>query len=134
MPCVDCCGQECDIAWFSRYGGWQSYKFKGVKTFEYRLGDVSTFKDFSRILKTSSIKDVYYGTICTSGNISRTEADYLDSLRYSIQAYLYNSVTGEWDIPIDLDKKSWVKYSSRDKLFDVAVRFIHAEEIIIQSQ
>jgi hypothetical protein len=71
--------------------------------------------------------------ICTTGNIPKSHVDYLDSLRYSIQAYLYPSGFDN-GIPILLDSDSFTKYTSRDKLFDVGVRFLFAKEIQNQRQ
>lgn len=129
-----CCGEVYNIAWFNRLGGWQNYIFTGVKTFEVRIDDVKTFKNFDRVKKYNEIKGVYEGVIATTGNIPQAEADLLDTLRYSIQSFMYNETTSAWDIPLMLDIDSWVKYSSRDKLFDVRIRFIYATEKIIQTQ
>jgi hypothetical protein len=131
---VNCCDNDINIGWFNRLGGWQNYIFSGVKTFEVQIDDTKTFKSFERVKKFSEITGVYEGEIVTTGNIPKAHADYLDSLRYSIQAYVYNEETSAWDLPILVDVESWVKYSSRDKLFDVRIRFIYATEKIIQSQ
>jgi hypothetical protein len=131
---VNCCDNDINIGWFNRLGGWQNYIFSGVKTFEVKVEDTKTFKSFERVKKFSEITGVYEGEIVTTGNIPQAHADYLDSLRYSIQAYVYNETTSAWDLPILVDVNSWVKYSSRDKLFDVRIRFIYATEKIIQSQ
>jgi hypothetical protein len=127
----NCCDDQCNIVWLNREGGFQNYIFTGIKTFEVESGDAETYKDFGRVIKYSEKKDVYSGMICTTGNIPRTHVDYIDSLKISIQAWLIRD--GGYT-PILLDVGSFVKYTSREKLFDVRVRFIMAQEIVIQSQ
>lgn len=130
----NCCTDQLNIAWLNRQGGWQNYIFTGIKTFEVRQDEGDTFKTFSKVLKWANKQEVYNGVIATTGNIPKAHVDYLDSLRYSIQAYLYNSTTNAWDIPILLDSESFTKYGSRDKLFDISIAFIYSTELVIQSQ
>ena len=130
----NCCDNQCNIMWLNPQGGWQNYIFTGIKTFEVEQDNGNTFKTVSKVIKYTEKKEVYNAMICTTGNIPKSHVDYLDSLRYSIQAYLFNSNTNTWDIPILLDSESFTKYTSRDKLFDVAVRLLFAKEIQIQRQ
>lgn len=128
----NCCDNQTNIVWLNRVGGYQNYIFSGVKTFEVDGGDAKTFiRD--GIKRYYQRKDVYNGKVVTTGNIDRDHVDYLDSLRYAIQAW-------EWDTDNDtfteilVDVDSFVKYTSRQKLFDVAIRFIYSEELKIQTQ
>ena len=131
----NCCSdRDMNLAWLNDKGGWQNYIFQGIRTFEVRVGDDSTFKTSDLVLKFSEIKDVYTGEIVTSGDIPKAHADALDSLRTSIQAFLFNEQTTAWDIPIMVDKGSFTKYKTSDKFFQVAVKFIYAEEVLIQTQ
>lgn len=131
---VNCCNNSINVGWFNRLGGWQNYPFSGVKTFEVEIDDTTTFKNFDRVKKYSEIKGVYTGEIVSTGNVPQSHADYLDSLRKSIQAFVYNEETYAWDLPILVDVGSYVKYTSRDKMFDIRVRFLYATEQIIQTQ
>jgi hypothetical protein len=130
----NCCDNQCNIAWLNRQGGWQNYIFTGIKTFEVRQDDGNTFKTLQKVLKWTNRSEVYDGMICTTGNIPKAHVDYLDSLRYSIQAYLYNPTTNAWDIPIVVDSESFTKYTTKDKLFDISIAFIKSKELVIQSQ
>ena len=130
----NCCDNQCNIVWLNRQGGWQNYIFTGIKTFEVRQDDGNTFKTFQKVLKWTNRSEVYEGMVCTTGNIPKAHVDYLDSLRYAIQAYLFNPTTNAWDIPIVVDSESFTKYTTRDKLFDISIAFAKATELVIQSQ
>lgn len=129
-----CCTDACNIAWLTRQGGWQNYIFPGVKEWRVEVGDAKTFKTNQPIIKYSEVRDVYNGKICSTGDIPKSHVDLLDSLQYAIQAYMWNADTENWDIPILIDKKSFVKYKTRDKFYDVKIRFIYAEELLVQTQ
>ena len=130
----NCCDNQCNIVWLNPEGGWQNYIFTGIKTFEVQQENGNTFKTSNKTIKWSERKEVYEATICTTGNIPKAHVDYIDSLRYAIQAYLYNPTTSAFDIPILIDSESFTKYTSRQKLFDIAIRFIKAKEIQVQKQ
>lgn len=130
----NCCDKQRNLVWLNIQGGWQNYIFTGVKTIEVKLGSDSTFKTNELVKKLSQRKEVYNGEIITTGDIPKSHVDILDSLQYSIQAFLLNEETNLWDIPIIVDSNSFTKYKSNDKLFEVKIRFIYAEEILIQTQ
>jgi len=130
----NCCDNVCNIVWLNREGGWQNYIFTGIKTFEVRQDKPTQYMEFMNVRKYAERKNVFEGVVCTTGNVPKSHVDYLDSLRYSIQAFLFNTVTEEWDIPIAIDSESWVKYNTKDKLFDIRISYIKAKEVKIQSQ
>lgn len=130
----NCCGDR-NIAWLNIQGGWQNYIFTGIKTFNIDAGRDKQYKTSDYVLRHSEISGVYDGELLTTGDIPKSHADLLDGLKAkSIQAYLFNDDSGTWDIPILIDRDSYVKYKSRDKFFEVRVKFIYATEILIQSQ
>lgn len=130
---ANCCGDR-NLAWLNIEGGWQNYIFSGIKTFQVELDGTKQFKTSGLVQKHSEINGVYTGEIISTGDIPKAHADALDSLRHSIQAFLYNDETEAWDIPILLDLGSYTKYKSNEKFWDVRVKFIYAEEILIQTQ
>lgn len=129
----NCCGDR-NIAWLNIEGGWQNYIFSGIKTFDVEIVDSKQFKTSGLVQKHSEITGVYTGELISTGDIPKEHADALDSLKRSIQAFLYNDDTEAWDIPILLDVGSYTKYKSNDKFWDVRVKFIYAEEILVQTQ
>jgi hypothetical protein len=131
---TSCCNNQINLAWLNRQGGWQNYIFTGIKTFEVQQNSSDLFKTFNKVAKYSEKTNVYNAVIATTGNIPKSHVDYLDSLRYSIQAFMFNEVTNAFDIPIVLDSEDFTKYTSRQKLFDITIRFIYSTELIIQSQ
>lgn len=129
----NCCDNQTNIVWLNREGGYQNYIFSGLKTFEVKGGNAKTFKR-DGIVKYYEREDVYDGRVVTTSAITKAHVDYLDSLRYSIQAW-------EWDESDDsfreilVDVENFVKYTSRDNgIYDVAIRFIYADSIKIQTQ
>lgn len=130
---ANCCGDR-NIAWYNIQGGWQNYIFTGIKTFQVEVGNSKQFKTSGLVQKHSQINDVYNGELISTGDIPQSHVNALDGLRYAIQAFLYNDATEAWDIPILLDVDSFTKYKSRDKFFEVRVKFIYAEEILVQTQ
>lgn len=130
----NCCGDR-NIAWFTIQGGWQNYIFSGVTTFQVQAGKEKTFKTSGYVSKYSEISDVFDGEIVTTGDIPKSHVDVLATLKLkTVQAYLLNDETGLWDIPILIDRESFTKYKSNDKLFEVRLKFLYAEEILIQTQ
>lgn len=128
----NCCTNQTNIVWLNREGGFQNYIFSGVKTIEVSGGDAKTFKR-NGIIKYYQRENIYDGKIVTTSNIPRNHVDYLDSLRHSIQAWEWNQADSTFrEILIDIE--DYVKYTTRQKLFDVAIRFIYADEILIQTQ
>ena len=130
----NCCDNQCNIVWLNRQGGWQNYIFTGIKTFEVQQDNGNTFKTSNKTIKWSERREVYEATICTTGSIPKAHVDYLDTLQYSVQAYLFNPTTNAFDIPILVDSDSFTKYTSRQKIFDVSIRFLKAKEIQVQTQ
>lgn len=123
-----------NIAWYNIQGGWQNYIFTGVKTFRVEVGDNSDFKTNDYVSKHQSIDGVFDGELITSGDIPKSHVDYINGLKYSIQVFLFNTETNNWDIPILINPESFTKYKTRDKFFDVKLKFIYATEILVQSQ
>lgn len=131
---ANCCGDR-NIAWLNIQGGWQNYIFSGIKTFQVEAGEDKQFKTSDYVLKHSEVNGVYDGEIISTGDIPQSHVDALDGLRAkSVQAFLYSDETEAWDIPILIDRSSYTKYRSRDKFFEVRIKFIYAEEILVQTQ
>lgn len=130
---ANCCGDR-NIAWLNIQGGWQNYIFSGVKTFSVEASKGKQFKTNQYVSKYAQIDGVYNGEVLTTGDIPKAHVDALDGLRYSIQAFLFNDETQAWDIPILVDVGSFTKYKSNDKFYEVRLKFIYAEEILVQTQ
>lgn len=129
----NCCGDR-NIAWYNIQGGWQNYIFTGIKEFRVEVSNSKQFKTNEYVSKHSQIDGIFDGEVISSGDIPRSHVDVLDGLKYSIQVYLYNTDTEAWDIPLLVDVGSFTKYKSRDKFFEVRLKFIYATEILVQTQ
>lgn len=140
IPVEVCCVEkkQCNIAWLPREGGWVNWIFTGIRTVKVKMKRANTFKQLDECgdlaLKYSERPDIYDALICTSGDITLTQTEYLDSLKESIQAFAYNDDNGRFDIPVLVDSKSYTKYKTKDKFFEVKVSFIFATEIKVQTQ
>jgi hypothetical protein len=124
-----------NIAWANREGGWSSYVFEGRKIYGVDIGVVKTYKK-GRELKRSSVEEVYETAEVILSNKSERDLNFIKSLRTSPQAYLYNTLTLQWDIPIILDKENIELYSKpyRQAEQEDSFKFRYAEEVVIQSQ
>lgn len=125
------------VTWFNQIGGWQSWAFRRKRTFTIEIGDQAAQSYVTGLTKRySSMGDVYEGEIVTYELTSKTQIDQVSTLKYSIQAYVYNDTTTEFDIPILIERENFTKYTNglRDKVFQFTFKFIYAEKKSIQTQ
>jgi hypothetical protein len=124
-----------NLAWVNRQGGWSSYCFEGKKEIRRKIGKESTFKRGSE-LKKASIENVYTEVVVNFAGKTIRDLQFLDTLRTSIQAYLFNDSTLQWDIPIVLDREDFPIYSLPFKQSDQkdSFTFVYSEELVIQKQ
>jgi hypothetical protein len=137
---AECC-PSLNIVWLNRIGGFQNYIFNGKKqVFEIEEGENETFKTQNLSLKNSQITDVYRGVIVNTGIVPREHLSYLESLRNSIQAWVYDEeLPSYFDfqsrfVPIILDRETMVVNDTKEKLVERSVRFLIAKELKIQTQ
>lgn len=135
-PCYseieNCCRDgEVNIRWLSREGAIKEWNFPGVRSFDIRIGDANQFKNQYLQAQYSERKNIYTGKIISTGDISKEVADYLDELKYSIQAWEWD---GETATPIIVNNDSFQKYKSTTKFYDVSLQYAIAEEIQVQTQ
>lgn len=123
-----------NISWLNPAGGWSTYIFAGLLTKSVSMGGNTTFKDSDKVLKYASRTDTYISRVVTTGYIPKEHVDYLRTLRYAIQAYLYNELTGLWDIPIIIEPDSFDEYDNKQNLYEVRLKFNYATELTIQRQ
>lgn len=131
-----CCDSDTlNIAWFNRLSGWQNWDFRRKRTFEINSqGDAKVFtNDLTKYF--SQLPDKYSGEL-VSANLTRQQyVDITSTMKYSIQAYVYNTVTSAYDIPIMIDQDSFPKYFDRQRAFiNFSFRFIYSERINVQTQ
>ena len=128
---VTCCGGAINLRWLGREGAIKEWVFPGVREYDVRIGDANTFKNSDYQLQYSERKDIYTGKSISTGNISKAQADFLDELRYSIQVWEWDGTTAT---PIVVNNDSFFKYRSKDKLYDITIRYVVAEQIQVQTQ
>lgn len=131
-----CCNPDkfFNISWVNIYGGRQNYLFDGFFTLEGRQegGEQLFERDF--VLKYSDTGNIYDGVICSVRDIPYSHVAKIWSLKNAPQAWLWNSTSHRFDIPIIIDRESITKRRSRDKFFNVSLRFCYAERLRIQTQ
>lgn len=129
-----CCDNVYNIAWLTPEGGWANYLFIGKATKGLDQDKGTDFKDSNNVLKWSEVQNVYDTIIVGTGHIPQTHVDFTKSLRYAIQAYLYDSSTGTWSIPIVINRDNFTLYRRGDKFFEWTLEFKYALEITVQTQ
>ena len=120
------------LVWITREGGRGTYLFDQRKDFKGIVGDVKTFDNNGTIKYINRGKNFVYKTVYKTG-ISDEEVDLLESLRYSIQAWEYNSTT-DVSTPILLDSNSYDLYSTKTQLNEVNLKYRIATYKEIQNQ
>ena len=133
-----CCTDSLNITWLNRLGGWQNWNFACKRMFQIEGSAAKTFVNDITV-KYSDINDVFQAVEVMADVFNRKQLDYIATLSYSIQAFLYNSDTQEFDIPILIDRKSFTKYdkyglNQQQFPFPFTFRFIYAKKLLIQTQ
>jgi hypothetical protein len=132
---IDNCGKSKVLTWLNREGGWSYFSFSGVRTFEVKIPQGKTFQNADYIQRYHSRPDVYQGMQLTTGPIPEQALELLESLKYSVQAYMIEEGTPQpVYIPIVIQDGDFTKRKTSDKRFDVTVKFIFAEQVQIQTQ
>jgi hypothetical protein len=131
---ANCC-DPCNIFWFNQHGGWQSHIFDGVKTKILDGGDTATWKqkhsNGDLETKIQSRTDAAREFVCTTKIRTKSQIDILDSLRFTVQAYVLKDNVF---IPIIISNASVTKYQSNDGIVTATVSFRLAKEEINQTQ
>lgn len=133
-----CCDENTtQIRWLGREGGIKQWNFPGIREFDIQVGDANTFKNADFQKSYSQRKDIYSGKRITTGDITKSQVDFLDELKYCIQAWEWTDEDTPgtfYAIPILIDNGSFRKYDSKQKFFDVSVQYVLSSEIITQTQ
>lgn len=129
----NCCSDSnINIVWLNRQGGRGNYIFTQRKDTNVKIGEEKTYK-VNGVIKRSEVRNVYDGKIVYSTGLSQNQVDFLDTLRYAIQAWEFHSDTLEF-VPILLDINSFTKYSTKENMYELNISYIYAEELKIQNQ
>lgn len=126
-----CSPYRAPILWLNPAGGWSTYCFKGKKTFGVTIGQSRQFKTTTKTVKHYSRTDIYKTIGILSGEIPVTHAAFIESLKYSIQAYL---ITTSGYIPILIEEKDFDLYEEGNGLMTYNVPLKIATEINVQTQ
>jgi len=127
----NCCSDEnINIVWLNRQGGRGNFIFTQRRDYKVNIGDKKTYitKDIKRY---SEINKVYNAVTVYATGLSLNQIDFLDTLRYSIQAWVF---VNEVFIPIILDVESFDKYNTKENMYDISITFNYAEQLNIQRQ
>lgn len=129
----NCCSDtDTNIVWFNRQGGWQNYIFNQRFDNAVEVGKASTFIN-NGIVKYADRGRVYNSKTVYITGLTKTEIDYLDTLRYSIQAYEFNPITLAFT-PILLDSTNFNKYNSKENMYEFNLTYKYATELNVQFQ
>lgn len=131
-----CPADALNFAWLNQRGGFSSFAVECRYTKGRDFGGDNTVVDSNRNLKRVSFDDVYDGYEVRGGVLSKNQIDLLASLRSSIQAFLYNTATAAFDIPIVLDRQNFSTYGNRFNQAETrfSFRFRVSKQVAIQTQ
>lgn len=129
----NCCSDnDTNIVWYNRQGGWQNYIFNQRFDNSVEVGKASTFIN-NGIVKFSDRGRVYNSKTVYITGLSKTEIDYLDTLRYCIQAYEFNKTTLVFS-PILLESVNFNKYNSKENMYEINLTYKYATQLDVQKQ
>lgn len=129
----DC--NETLIVWLNREGGWSQFYFTGKTTYNVTIPDGKTYTNTDFVQRYFDRSKVYTGELLTTGDVPESALDALESLKYSLQAYKvdYSDALDVKYIPVILKDGDYTKRKTGEKIFDVSVNFIYAQEVVIQT-
>jgi len=137
---LNCCNAY-NLVWVNREGGFENYIFTGKnQIFEVESGDEITFKTSDLVRKFAEKKSIYRAIQIGSGKIPKSHSTKIESLRNSIQAWLYDEnapIYIDFEqrfTPIYLEFDSFTVLDTSEKVYEVNIRFLIAKELAIQSQ
>jgi hypothetical protein len=134
---VDVCKEDVlNIAFLNQVGGYSSFAIEGKFVQGREFGNDQTIVTSTLVLKRVEFRDVYDTFEISGGVLSKIQLDLLESMRSSIQAYLYNESSQAWDIPIVIDRGSFTTYGNRFNQSETrfAFRFRVSQQVRIQTQ
>lgn len=134
---VDVCSEDVlNFAWLNQRGGFSSMAVDCRYVNGREFGADNTVVDGTQTLKRVEFRDVYDFTEVRGGVLSKNQLDLLTSLRSSIQAFLYNTETAAFDIPIVIDRAGFTTYGNRFNQSETRFnfRFRRAKQVTIQTQ
>jgi hypothetical protein len=120
------------IVWINREGGRSSYTFDQRKDYNGIVGENKTFDNNGTVKYFNRGKNFDYITVYKTG-LSDTEADLIESLRYCIQAWEYD-INTNISTPITVDSNSYSKYSTKNKMNEINLKYRIATYKLIQNQ
>ena len=133
---------QTNIAWLNTHGGWSSYVFGSTKNRKINgreIGGEITYKKYdantgSVYEYTTQTTDVSASVQVISGFIPIAHLNFVEQLKYSVQAYLWNDDTSAFDIPVKIDKQSFELFRCGNGFAQFSFKFIYSERINVQSQ
>lgn len=127
----NCCSDDnVNIVWLNRQGGRGNFIFSQRRDYNVEVGKKNTYIT-NDIKKYAEIKNVYNGMKVYATGLTLNQIDFLDTLRYSIQAWMFKNNNF---IPILLDVDSFEKYNTKENMYEISLSFIFAEQLNIQRQ
>lgn len=131
-----CKADVLNFAFLNQLGGYSSFALESKFIQGREFGNDQTIVTSTRELKRIEFKDVYDTFQLSGGVLSKNQLDLLQSLRSSIQVYLFNDNTQAWDIPIVIDRGSFTTHGNRFNQAETrfSFRFRLAQQVRIQTQ
>lgn len=125
------------LLFLTREGGWSYFIFNGKKSFEITIPEAKKYINTDSVTYNNARPGVFNGETLTTGAVELRALDLLQALKQSIQVYYVENVTVSGDQiykPVILLDRDFVKRKTGEDRFDVAVKFLYADEQQIQTQ
>jgi hypothetical protein len=130
-----------NIVWLNKFGGYENYIFSGRKqVYEVNEGENIEYKQYDLTKKNAQLTNIYRAFIISTDSIPSEHLMKLESLRNSIQAWIYFDwlpvyfSDDEKFIPILVDRDSMITYDNKEKNVIRTFKFTVAKEIKVQTQ
>lgn len=125
------CKNVATIVWLDNEYAWRSYTFTFRIDLGIEPGETLQFINANNERFNSQKIGVRQSGSIFSGEISKQDVEWCESLKYSIQAYFFN---GLGLFPITIVPESFVLYSTEDSIFRYSFKAEYSREIRIQTQ
>ncbi len=122
------------LTWLNQNSGWSTWNFKTVNSTGVEVGDTSVYKQPSYLRGVTSRELTERVEEVSTGNVDYSAAEYLESLRYTTQAYKVTVQPNGLTLyePILINADAFIRKEAKQKFFDYNIAYSISHEIVTQ--
>lgn len=129
---IDNCCDKKNIVWLNRQGGFGNFMFTQRRDYSVDLDKPSTFIS-DDVIKYSERGRVYDSITVYCTGISNNQIDYIDTLRYAIQAWEYDEDSKVFT-PILIESGNFAKRNTKIRMNRTTLTYRYAKSLNVQMQ